>query len=101
MLPLTAQRTFVEHSELITIGRWCTGWLSAKRAESLSPRTLDFYRDKIGVFLAYCESRHVKTLDAIDATLIREWLVELEQQGHNPGGIHGFYRTQELRKSRL
>ncbi len=93
MLSLPAPEIISGVAELADIGRWCKGWLCAKRAESLSPETIEFYRDKAEVFLAFCASRNVKTLDAIDATLIREWLLDLEAHGHRPGGVSAHYRA--------
>jgi site-specific recombinase XerD len=73
--------------------RWVDGFFVAKRAKGAAPRTLAFYREKLGAFVSHCQGRNVTVIEAIDAGLIREFLVQLSDQGHNPGGVHAYYRT--------
>jgi len=62
--------------------RYFEGWLTAKRAERKSSKTLEYYAEMGGAFVAWCEARNVTTLDAIDAGLLREYLLHLESAGH-------------------
>ena len=66
----------------------------AKRAKGLGKGTLArIYGPRLAHFVHYCEARNVTHLEAIDAGLIREYLLHLEEAGHNAGGVHGYYRV--------
>lgn len=60
---------------------------------NLSKGTMAFYKQKLMKFFRFCASRDVSRMYQIDKSLIREFLYQLELDGHNPGGIHAFYRT--------
>ncbi len=76
-----------------TLQQWIDGFLLAKRAEGLSPGTIKkIYGPRLAHFAAYCQRRGVTAIEAIDPTLLREYLLELAQS-HNPGGCHQFYRV--------
>ncbi len=64
----------------------------AKRAQNLSPRTLTIYRDNLSRFVNYCEGRNVAEVEAVDPTLLREYLLHLAEH-HNAGGQHQHYRV--------
>ena len=81
---------------VLTLQHWIDGFLTAKRAERKAPKTVIFYQVKIGNFVDYCRSHNVETIEAIDPGIIREWLLHLEQTGHNPGGISAYYRTLKV-----
>jgi len=74
----------------LQVGRWL---LPARRVEGRAPTTLSYYREKLKPFLVFCGESGVSTIDAIDTNLVREYLLHLEAAGHNPGGVHGHYRT--------
>lgn len=95
MLPAVAQQTYPALAvvELPDITRWANAFVNAKRAERKAAGTLTFYREKLTVFVDFCEKRNVQTVEAIDANLLREFLLYLEESGHNGGGIHGYYRV--------
>lgn len=76
-----------------TLRKWADGFFVARRAEALATTTLNWYREKLEPFFIFCEARNVTTIEAIDAGLIREYLLHLEAAGHNPGGVHGHYRA--------
>lgn len=70
---------------------WVNGFLVAKRAQRLASGTIEDYRVKLFKFMAFCEAHNITTLEAIDPTLIRDYLLHLERAGHNPGGTKGHY----------
>lgn len=72
---------------------WAEAFLIDRQAQNMSKGTLEFYRKKLKYFTDYCETQAVKQISQITPTLLREFLLELECQGHNPGGIHAVYRT--------
>jgi site-specific recombinase XerD len=50
------------------------------------------YQKALRHFGDYAKGRNVTSIEAIDAGLIREYLLHLEATGHNPGGVRWFYR---------
>jgi len=68
-------------------------FLLDRLSQNLSPGTIKFYKKKLRVFCAFCEGQLVQQVSQIDAALVRRFLLWLEEQGHNPGGRHAFYRT--------
>jgi integrase/recombinase XerC len=72
--------------------RWIDGFLVAKRAAGLARGTIEFYRVKLGEFVAFCKQSQITNLEVVDPTLIREWLISLAT-GHNPGGVSAYYRS--------
>jgi site-specific recombinase XerD len=59
----------------------------------LSKGTIKFYKKKLRLFSQYCEGQAIQHITQITPQTLREYLVWLEQRGHNPGGIHAFYRA--------
>jgi integrase/recombinase XerD len=47
----------------------------------------------LGHFLEYCEAQVIDRISQITANNKREYLLWLEETGHNPGGLHAAYRT--------
>jgi len=68
-------------------------FLIDRRAQNMSRGTLQFYVKKLEQFLRYCEGRQITRIDQITPGEIRQYLLWLEEAGHNPGGIHAYYRT--------
>lgn len=63
------------------------------KVRNLSAGTLKFYRAKLDGFMTFCESQAITQITQLTPQNIREYLIALDQAGHNPGGIHGYYRT--------
>lgn len=72
---------------------WIEAFLFDRKAQNMSKGTLSFYVCKLGLFSGYCDSQQVKRITQITPNLIRQYLLYLEQTGHNPGGIHACFRT--------
>ena len=89
----TTQRTSLKFSPEYYISIWVESFLIDRRAQNLSPGTVIFYRIKLEKFTAFCDGQGVKSLDQVDAQLVRRFIFWLEEQGHNPGGIHAHYRS--------
>jgi len=64
-----------------------------RQAQNLSEGTILFYRTKIKLILNYLEPLGVSHITDLTPQLIRDYLIHLEQQNHNPGGIHAAYRS--------
>jgi len=54
---------------------------------------MGFYRLKLGNFTDYCESQAITQIHQIDPNTLRQFLMILAENGHNPGGIHAHYRA--------
>ncbi len=66
-------------------------FLLDRQAANLSPRTLDFYRQKLAPFLDFLERRGV-AIAQIAPDDVRAFLVAL-QETHAPGGVHAYFRA--------
>ena len=64
---------------------WIKTFLFDRKAQNLSPGTLHFYRSKLVLFTNYCEAQVINQITEITAGFIRQYLLYLEEQGHNPG----------------
>lgn len=69
------------------------GYLVACRARNLAVGSVLFYRQKLKEFTRFCDSQAVTNIRQIDGPLLRQYLLWLAAAGHNPGGVHGGYRT--------
>ena len=72
--------------ELPDLRRWVEGFLVARRAAGVTKSMLEFHRKRLEKFEAFCAAQGAASIDHVDATLIRQWLLALEDHGHNPGG---------------
>jgi integrase/recombinase XerD len=72
---------------------WVEQFLKAKKAESVTKGTVVFYRKKLKGFTDYLETQEIRYISQITANNIRDYLLLLEERGHNPGGIHGYFRS--------
>lgn len=89
----TSTRQAVQFDQETYIPIWAEAWLVSCRARNLTPRSVDFYREKLGKFLAFCDSLAITQLTQLTPQNVREYLISLENTGHTSGGIHAFYRT--------
>ena len=85
---IVTQRTFFP---TVTIA--AETFLTDCHIRRLSPRTIDFYRKKLTHFTAYAEAQQANGLDQVDANLLRRFFLWLEENNHNPGGRHAYFRT--------
>jgi integrase/recombinase XerD len=72
---------------------WIEAFLIDRKAQNMSKGTLGFYQCKLKNFTDFCEGKAVKNILQITPALLREYLLEFEIAGHNPGGCHAAYRT--------
>jgi integrase/recombinase XerD len=68
-------------------------FLIDRRSNGASASSITFYTRKLRQFMDYCDTQLIKNILDIKATHIREYLLGLEQSGHNPGGCHCAYRA--------
>lgn len=72
---------------------WLDGFLVDRRAQNLAEGTVSFYQVKLGVFLTFCKAQAISRIEQITPGALRRYILWLEEKGHNPGGVHGCYRT--------
>ena len=63
------------------------------KARILSEETMRYYRKKINPFLDFLESNNISSFIDISPDLIRHFMLVLEENGHNPGGRHCYFRA--------
>lgn len=68
-------------------------FITAKRAERVSRKTIRIYTGELRAFHAYCDSNAVTTLEHITPSILRDYLLDMETRGRNDGGRHLAYRV--------
>ena len=87
------QRIISVLNEELSIRNWMEGFLLDCRARNLSKGTISFYKKKLKIFLQFCDNRFIPELEQITSQFIREYIIWLENEGHNAGGCHAYYRA--------
>lgn len=72
---------------------WVEAFLIDRKARGVAGGTLTFYSQKLKQFTDFCEGQALTNISQISPTFIREYLLNLEQTGHNPGGRHAAFRS--------
>ena len=69
-----------------------TAFLIDRQARQLSPRTIEWYEEKLGTFADFADRMGLNSLFDLTPSLVCRYLVDLADS-HHPGGVHGFYRA--------
>jgi site-specific recombinase XerD len=77
----------------VGLSTWVDGFVRSCRARNLASGTVDFYTKKLGKFVAYCHAHRVRELAQVTTEDVRQFLTFLGEGGHNPAGVHCFYRA--------
>lgn len=72
---------------------WIEAFLIDRKARGCAKGTIEFYGFKLTLFTDYCETQLVKDISQITPHFIRQYMLYLEEQGHNPGGRHAAFRA--------
>lgn len=78
---------------LDSIEAWQSAFLRDCKTRGLSPHTLEFYQAQLEAFRAFCKVRKVNEIPQITADLLRDYLDNLKETGHNDGGRHAKFRA--------
>ena len=78
--------------EKANLAREIDAFLIDRRARALSPRTIDYYDEKLTLFRAYLQAQGIRAVESITAPIVRRFMLELSKT-HNPGGVHAVYRA--------
>jgi integrase/recombinase XerD len=92
-LIVETQRTLQVSSIDDYLLNWVEAFLIDRKAAGVTDGTLRFYRQKIKLFSDYCDAQAVKQIGQINPPFLRQFLLYLEETGHNPGGRHAAFRT--------
>ncbi|HVP21685.1 MAG TPA: phage integrase N-terminal SAM-like domain-containing protein [Anaerolineaceae bacterium] len=90
---IQTQRTILNSVQDAYLLTWIDAFLVDRKARGTAKGSLKFYSRNLKLFTDFCENQAVKTITQIDPNLIRQFLLWLETTNHNPGGIHGAYRS--------
>jgi site-specific recombinase XerD len=72
---------------------WMEAFLMDRKANGVARGTMVFYTQKLRGFEDFCEAQQVKQISQITPNILRQYLLNLEETNHNPGGRHAFYRV--------
>lgn len=72
---------------------WVEAFILDRKARGYSKGTVYFYRMKLQLFIKYCNIHQLNIIEDITPVFIRSYLLDLENKGHNPGGVHACYRA--------
>ena len=75
------------------IQNWMDGFILDRKTMQVSKNTINFYQLEFRRFIAYCEQIGVDKLEIITPSILRSYLIHLEDTGRNPGGINAGYRA--------
>ena len=91
---LSERETNVTHalSQAEWIRDWAIEFIKAKKIERLSPNTIRIYEQQLKHFTAFCEGQLLEHISQVSSSDIRNFLLYLQDEGHNPGGVHVGYR---------
>ena len=87
------QRTFINSAVDDNIISWVEAFLIDRKARGCAKGTLRFYQQKLKPFIEYCDSQVITEIHQISPSLLRKYLLYLEETNHNPGGRHAAYRA--------
>jgi site-specific recombinase XerD len=60
---------------------------------NLSAGTLRFYSQKLEPLLTFLLALGITDARQVEPSHLRQWLLHLQDTGHNPGGQHGYFRA--------
>jgi integrase/recombinase XerD len=75
------------------LNTWIDAFLVDRKAQNLSKTTLYFYQMKIQLFRRFIKLENISRVSELTPDVLRRYLLWLEETHHNPGGVHGCYRT--------
>ena len=87
------QRTISVLEQETNLLTWAEAFLIDRKVGGCSRGTLGFYKEKLTKFVAYSDAQVITNVLDITPNFIRQYLLYLEEDGHNPGGVHAHYRT--------
>ena len=62
-----------------------------RQARNLTPKTIGWYEQSLGVFSDFLRSRSIETGQGVTPSVLRRFLLYLKERRHNPGGVRNIY----------
>jgi len=75
------------------IQNWMDGFILDRKTMQVSKNTINFYQVEFKRFTAFCDGLGIVALQDLTASMLRSYLIHLEETGRNPGGINAGYRA--------
>jgi site-specific recombinase XerD len=72
---------------------WLEAFLIDRKSAGLADGSLRFYRQKLKLLADFCDAQSVQMINQITTSFLRQYLLVLEETGHNAGGRHGAFRA--------
>ena len=72
---------------------WIEAFLVDRKSQGMAKGTLYFYQKKLKLFIDFCEAQVVTHITDITPSFLRQYMLYLEETGHNEGGRHACYRA--------
>ena len=72
---------------------WLEAFLIDRKSGGLAEGSLRFYRQKLKLLADFCDTQAVQMINQITPSFLRQYLLVLEERGHNAGGRHGAFRA--------
>ncbi len=72
---------------------WLEAFMIDRKSAGLADGSLRFYRQKLKLLADFCDAQAVQTINQITPSFLRQYLLVLEETGHNAGGRHGAFRA--------
>ena len=86
------EQTILEISQGDYIGATIDSFLIDRQARDLSRHTIRFYREFLRTFNQYCTIHSVSFIQQVTPDFLRRYFLAFGEK-HNPGGVHGAYRS--------
>jgi integrase/recombinase XerD len=87
------QWTITDFSQETHLLTWVEAFLMDRKSQGLAAGTLYFYHKKLKLFTEFCESKLITEITQITPNDLREYMLMLEDRGHNQGGRYACYRA--------
>jgi len=71
-------------------------FIQDRRASNLSKKSIQWYIDTLDKWYKFSFLSGIEDVESITPTLIRLYLLDLKEKGHNDGGVHGYYRSLKV-----
>jgi integrase/recombinase XerD len=75
------------------IGKIISVYRVSLKSANMADGTKRFYGLRLEEFERFCVDNAIMHIHEIQPDLIRRFMVNLQEKGHNPGGVHGYYRV--------
>jgi site-specific recombinase XerD len=86
------EQTILEISQGDYLSATAVSFLIERQARELSRHTLRFYREFLRPFIEYSNANSLGFIQEITPDFLRRYFLAFGEK-HNPGGVHGAYRT--------